>query len=70
MKIAVATGNQEMKLDGALAKYAAPLAKAEIFQLRQISEACRKNYATGFSGLSSHDTRRLQVWCEQEITRR
>ena len=70
MKISMATGNPEIKLEGALAKYAAPLAAAQDYQLRQLAEACHKNYAPGFSGLSSHDTRKLQLFCEQELARR
>ena len=70
MKITVVTGNPEVKLGGQLAKYAEPLAKAENFQLRQIAEKCHQNLGEGWDGLSRQDTRRLQLWCEQEVVRR
>ncbi len=69
MKITVATGAPETKLDGALAAYAEPLSKAENYHLRQIAEAASQN-KKGWNGLSAQDTRRLQLWCEQELARR
>lgn len=68
MEVKMSPKAQPIKLDGNLSKYAEPLSKAEDFQLQQIAEECRKNFA-GWNGLTNHETRQLMLWCEQEIAR-
>lgn len=69
MRVIMGPKTQPIKLDGNLSKYAEPLSKAEDFQLQEIAEKCRKNFA-GWNGLTNRETRQLLLWCEQEIARR